>query len=46
LGLDEKAVYSLGDKNFGGDYLMGKGYLIRNSSEYASKILVFRKVTS
>ena len=43
-GLDEKSVYALDDKVYGGDYLMGKGYKLRNISEYANKILVFKKM--
>ncbi len=43
-GLDKKARYKLNEKIYGGDYLMGRGYHIRNDSEYDSKILVFKKV--
>ena len=43
-GLDEKAKYELNGKVFGGDYLMGRGYHLRNNSEYASEILVLKKV--
>ena len=43
-GLDEKSKYDLDGKIFGGDYLMGRGYRVRNNSEYANKILVFKKI--
>ena len=43
-GLDEKSSYELNGKVYGGDYLMGRGYWLRNNSEYANKILVFKKV--
>lgn len=42
-GLDENSKYELDGKIFGGDYLMGRGYKFCNNSEYASKILVFKK---
>ncbi len=43
LGLDEKAVYELDGKCFGGDYLMNKGIHIINSCEYETRILEFNK---
>lgn len=43
-GLEERAKYTLDEKVYGGDCLMYQGISFRNQSEYATKILVFKKL--
>lgn len=43
-GLEEDAYYQLKDKVYGGDYLMNKGLIFVNDTEYANDILVFKKL--
>lgn len=43
-GLDKKAKYTQGDRIYGGDLLMNRGIWFCNKNEYASKILVFKKL--